>query len=487
MKLEYLSASEIGREVNKGTIKPTEVVAYFMDLICKYNKDINAFTYTKFNEAMEVAKKQDELLAKGNNLGPFAGVPFALKDFLPNKPGWTSSHGGVKCLISIDEEYSTFCKAVEDAGGIALGKTNAPAYGFRGTTDNKLYGVTKNPFNKEYNPGGSSGGSAAAVSSGLIPIAEGGDAGGSIRIPAGFCGLFGFKAGVGTIPMVNRGDAYSATHPFCTNGGLTKTVEDAAILLNYLAKYDPRDPNSVPQNVDYLKEMKKDISNFKIAYTFDFDLFPVEEAVIEKMKESINKVKSLGIEVEEVHFNFKHTLKEMSDAWCKGITIDPAIDLNNLKIKGIDLLKEHEDEFPKEFIYWKNECDKMGIMDLYEFNIIRSEILDEFERVFSKFDLILSPVSCVSSIKNSNDNDTKGPSLINGKEVDPLIGWAETFLVNFVGYPAASIPSGQFENNIPFGLHIISKKFHEGDIFAFSSKFEEKYPWRNTYAYYINK
>lgn len=242
IKLEELSASELGFLVNEGKIKPKEVVKYFEERILKRNESINAYVYTKFEEAYEVAFKQEKLLKEGKKLGPFAGVPYALKDFLPNKIGWTNSHGGVKCLVALDEFNSAFNEAMEKAGGIPLGKTNAPSYGFRGTTDNKMYGPTSTPFNLKYNAGGSSGGSAAAVADGLALIAEGGDAGGSIRIPASYCNLYGFKAGIGTIPNIVRPDGFGTTHPYCFNGGLTKTVLDAAILLNYMKGYNPFDP-----------------------------------------------------------------------------------------------------------------------------------------------------------------------------------------------------------------------------------------------------
>ncbi len=162
-QLEYLSAAEIGREVNAGHISPTEVVRYFEQRIADGNGDLNAFVYTKFEEAEAAARQLEERLARGEDVGPFAGVPFALKDFLPSKKGWTHSHGGVKALIREDPVDSEFTKAMEAAGGIAIGKTNAPAFGFRGTTDNHLYGPTCNPFDHRYNAGGSSGGSAAAV------------------------------------------------------------------------------------------------------------------------------------------------------------------------------------------------------------------------------------------------------------------------------------------------------------------------------------
>lgn len=480
LKLESLTASELGCLVNEKKIKPSEVITYFKNRILKRNKSINAFVYTKFDEAMEIALKQDKLIEKGVYLGPFAGVPYGLKDFLPNKPGWQSSHGGVSCLVNIDESYSVFSKAMEEAGGIPIGKTNAPSYGFRGTTDNKMYGVTKTPFDLKYNSGGSSGGSAAAVADGLVLISEGGDAGGSIRIPAAFCNLYGFKAGIGTIPSNVRPDAYSCSHPYCFNGGLTKSVEDTAVLLNYMSYYDPYDPNSRENKIDFLKEMKKDVSHLKIAYTEDFGIFEVEEEVRKQFKKEIESFKEMGFLCEEVKFNFKHSAEELSNQWCKGITVDCAIELNLLKEKGIDLLKEHSEDFPEEFIYWKNKCDNLNIMDLYEFNLARTDVLDQFEKVFEDYDFILSPVSSVLAIENKYDNNTKGPNMINGKPVEPLIGWTQTFLANFTGNPACSIP-GSLVNHMPFGIQIIGKRFHDGDVLALSYSFEKHKPWKDNY------
>ena len=167
-RLEYLSAAELGRAVKAGRLSPTQAVDYFARRIEERNPSINAFVYTKFEEARAAARALEARLARGEDPGPFAGVPFALKDFLPSKRGWTNSHGGVAALIRTDPFDSEFTRAMEAAGGVALGKTNAPAFAFRGTCDNKLYGPTSTPFDTRYNSGGSSGGSAAAVADGLI-------------------------------------------------------------------------------------------------------------------------------------------------------------------------------------------------------------------------------------------------------------------------------------------------------------------------------
>ena len=483
IKLEYLSAADIGRLVNTKTITPTEVLKYFEKRINERNGSVNAFVYTRFDEAYEQAKKLEERLERGEYCGPFAGVPFALKDFLPSKKGWTHSYGGVKCLVSTDEFTCSFCAAMEEAGGIAVGKANAPAYGFRGVTDNKMYGSTSTPFNTAYNSGGSSGGSAAAVADGLVPIAEGGDAGGSIRVPASCCNLFGFAAGVGSIPMVNRPDAYSAVHPFCLCGGLVKTVEDAVILYKYMARYDSRDPysNMILRNIDDIDRCLEDTGKLKIAFTCDFDIFEVEEEVKNTVRQAAFAFAGAGHEVREVHFDFRHTAREFSEQWCRGITVDCALELNHEKERGNDLLKDHGEDFPEEFIYYKEICDRLTIEDLYRFNLARTDILDNFEKKFDEYDLIISPVMCCLPVKNAAGGDTKGPETVNGKPVESLVGWCETFLVNFVGYPSAAVPAGLAENNLPVGMQIIGRRFEEGTVLKASKIFESLRPWRDNY------
>ena len=482
IKFEELSAAEIGNLVNTKQVRPIDVVKYFEKRIIDRNKSVNAFVFTNFAYAEDMAYQIEEKINKGINVGPFAGVPFALKDFLPSKKGWTHSHGGVKSLIKDDPFNSEFCNAMEAAGGIAIGKTNAPAFGFRGTTDNKLYGPTSTPFNTLYNSGGSSGGSAAAIADGLVPIAEGGDAGGSIRIPAAWCNLYGFKPSIGTVPSVCRPDAWAATHPYCFNGGLTKTVLDSAILLNYMAKFNPLDPYSLDfGNIDYTKEMQKSIKGYKIAYTNDFDLFEVDDEVKKIVKNAALKFVSAGASVDEVHFNFKRNAIEYAKIWCRSISVDTAIEMELDKKKGFDLVKDHRDELPEEFIYYNELAINGNVMDYYNFNLARTEIFDEFERVFADYDLIISPTTICLPVRNANDNNTLGPTMMNKVKVEPIIGFTETFLANFTGNPACSIPAGLSKDNLPVGMQIIGKRFKNSDVLAASYTFEKISPWKDYY------
>ena len=484
MKLEELSGVELGKEVNSGNITPTEVIDYFADRIEKRNPSINAFTYTKIDEAREEAKKLEDRMAKKEEVGPFAAVPVGLKDFLPSKKGWTNSHGGVKSLIMEDSEDSAFYAAAREAGAIAIGKTNAPAFAFRGTCDNKLYGPTSTPFKVGYNSGGSSGGSAAAVADGMLPMAEGSDGGGSIRIPSSWCSCFGFKASVGTIPSVCRPDGWTATHPYCFNGAITRTVEDSALMLNYMAKYNPRDPLSLDHGKrDFTELMKKPIKDWKIGFTIDFDVFIVDREVAKIVENAAMKLKLAGANVDYVHFNFKHTQEEFANLWCRSICIDTAIDMELWKKNGFDLIRDHRDELPEEFINWNELALKSTIMDYRYFNDLRTEILDAQQDVFDKYDIIIAPVTICPPVKNADDFNTKGPEYVNGVKVEQLIGFCETFFENFTGNPAASIPAGFTEDGLPVGMQIIGKKFRDEDVYAVAYAFEQIAPWSYEKAY----
>ncbi|MCR5209703.1 MAG: amidase [Lachnospiraceae bacterium] len=478
MLLERLSGVELGKEVSAGHITPTEVIDYFAERIEKRNPGINAFVYTKFDEARVEAQKLEERMAHGESIGPLAAVPVGLKDFLPSKKGWTNSHGGVKSLIMEDTADSVFYDAAVRAGAIAVGKTNAPAFAFRGTCDNKLYGPTRNPFNTDYNSGGSSGGSASAVADGLVPIAEGSDGGGSIRIPSAWCSCFGFKASVGTIPSVCRPDGWMATHPYCFNGAITKTVLDSAVMLNHMAYYDPRDPLSLDRDRrDFTELMKRPIKDWKIAFTADFDIFTVDPEVEAVVEAAAHRLEEAGAVVEKVHFGFKHSQDDFAKLWCRSICIDTAIDMELWKKEGFDLVRDHRDELPEEFIYWNEEALRSSIMDYRYFNELRTEILDEQQNIFEKYDIIVSPVTICPPVKNVADGNTKGPEMLNGRAIEPLIGFCETFFENFTGNPAASVPAGLTESGLPVGMQIIGKRFMDEDVFAVAHAYEEISPW----------
>lgn len=488
--LEEYSAVELGALVNAKVVSPVEVIKYFQERIEKRNPSLNAFTYTRFEEALKVAQHQENLIMGGVSPGLLAGVPVGLKDFLDSKVGWTNSHGGVKSLIRKDLYNSMFWNAASKLGCIAVGKTNAPAFGFSGACENALYGATHTPFDLNRTSGGSSGGSAAAVADGLLLLAESGDAGGSTRLPAGWCNLFGFKASLGTIPSVCRPDAWTATHPYCFNGCEAKTVYDSALMLNYMTEYNPRDPISLPINAskDFTQLMNKPVKGMKIGFTYDFDLHPhVDPEIRDLLDIALTSLDSADVHIEPVGFNFKHTIEEIMYCWATSISFDTALDLKIWKEQGLDLIKDHRDELPEDFIWFNDIASDIDYVDIRKFNEIRTDILDNFEDAFEKYDFIISPTAICKPMPNA----WHGKCLeVNGHKLDnslSFISFGETPMVNFIGYPSASVPMGLTEDKLPIGMQIIGKQYHDEDVLALSHAFEQIKPWYDNYKYALNR
>ena len=468
-----IPAHELGKMVYDKAISPVEVITEFKSKIEEKNPELNAFVYTKFDEALEVAEEQKKQLDAGETLGMFVGCPIALKDFLPTKKGWPASHGGVPSLITVDEYDSEFWKAAKKLGCIAIGKTNAPAFGFRGITDNKMYGPTKNPYNTEYNSGGSSGGSASAVGGKLTPLALGGDAGGSIRIPAAWCGCFGFKPSARVVPDVCRPDAWTATHPYCCDGPITRSVKDAAIMMNHAVHYDPRDPLSVPLKFDFIDAINRPASDLTVGITYNFDLFPdPDPQIIRAINMIIDQLKEIGINYKYVKFNFNNSIEDYQNAWLRGICIDTAIEAELTKDQ-LDLYSLG-DELPDKFYEWNKEAFESSVMDYRKFHEIRTDILDAHLNVFKDVDIIIAPVTGCLPVKNATDGTlTKGPEYINNVKVDPLIGFGYTYLENMIGTPAAAFSvTYSVKENLPIAIQVIGKRYWDEDVFTLCAALE---------------
>ena len=222
-ELCYMSATELAARIRRRELSPVEVVDAIICRIEVRNPSLNAFVYHGHDEARKRAIKAEETLMAGSDIGPLHGVPTAMKDLLDFKPGWVTTFGGIRTFKDfVADFYCTYAERMEQAGAILLGKTNSPVMGLRGTCDNYLFGPSRNPFNLNKNAGGSSGGSAAAVADGLVPIAEGTDGGGSIRIPAAWTGTYGYKASFGRVPLLSRPNAFAGDTPFILEGPITR-------------------------------------------------------------------------------------------------------------------------------------------------------------------------------------------------------------------------------------------------------------------------
>ncbi len=352
-ELAYMSAAELARRIHQRQLSPVEVVDATIARIEARNPALTAFVYFGFDDARKAAQEAERALMSGAPLGPLHGVPAAIKDLFDFKPGWKATFGGIRaCKDYVSNFYCAFAEHVEQAGAILVGKTNSPIMGMRGACDNYLFGPSRNPFNIVKNTGGSSGGSGAAVADGLVPLAEGTDGGGSIRIPSSWCGIYGYKASFGRVPYVGRPNAFGGTAPFLYEGPMTRTVEDAALALTAVAIPDSRDPYSLGDPVDFMAATRRSIRGWKIAYSPNFDIFPVDRRVADVVAKAVKAFEEAGAHVEEVKVGIKRSQAELSDLWCRMIAPLNVMAFESFKRGGLDLLKDHRDDFPPEYLHW---------------------------------------------------------------------------------------------------------------------------------------
>jgi amidase/aspartyl-tRNA(Asn)/glutamyl-tRNA(Gln) amidotransferase subunit A len=477
----WASAAELAGRIRRRELSPVELMSSTIQRIERRNPSLNAFVFTDFDQAMERARAAEAAVTSGANLGPLHGVPTAMKDLFDFKPGWPSTFGGIRTLRNqVIDAYCPFAERMERAGAIIVGKTNSPIMGLRGIADNYLFGPTHNPFDLTRNPGGSSGGSAAAVADGLVSIAEGTDAGGSIRIPAAWCNVYGYRASQGRVAYTGRPNAFGGLNPFVFEGTLTRTVEDAAVGLQILAGPDSRDPFSLTSTPDFHAALSRQVKGWRIAYTPDFDVFPIESAVADVVAEAVQGFVDAGATVETVKVGIKRSQHELSDLWNRMIMPLNISGLEGLKAAGVDLMRDHPEDLPPEYRHWIEIGYGLSAMDVWNDMVMRTEVYDAIESVLQNHDLLVSPTLACLPVKNANDGNTLGPAQINGEEVDPLIGWCLTYLTNFSGHPSASIPAG-LAGGLPVGMHIVGRREQDVDVLAASAAFERVRPWSDAY------
>jgi amidase/aspartyl-tRNA(Asn)/glutamyl-tRNA(Gln) amidotransferase subunit A len=479
---ETESATSLAEKIRRKEVSPVEVVDAAIARIEAHNPTINALVIFGYDDARKAAKAAEGGIMRGDPLGPLHGVPIAMKDCFDFKPGWVTTFGGIRALKHyVADSYCMFAERMEQAGAILVGKTNSPVFGFRGTCDNYLFGPSKNPFDLTKNTGGSSGGSAGAVAAGLLPLCEGTDGGGSIRIPSSWCGVYGYKPSFGRVPLVTRPEGFSGNVPFIFEGPITRTVEDSALAMSVLAGYDSRDPYAIEGDVDFLAALRGSVAGKRIAYTRDYGIFPVDPRVTAVVDKAVAAFEEAGAHVEEVEMGIRRSQQELSDVWCRFVAPKQVAALEGFRREGIDLLRDHHDDFPPEFWHWDEIGRSMTVTDFLADQAVRTEVFDALRSVLDRYDFLVSPTLACLAVDNATDGNTVGPAEIEGEAIDPLIGWCMTYLINFIGYPAATVPAGLAENGLPVGMQIVGKRYADADVIAASAEFERLRPWMASY------
>ncbi len=479
--IAYRSAVDLAEAIASRDLSPVEVIEATIRAVEEREPSLNALAFRGFDEAVDSAKTASDEIARGDAGGALRGVPVVMKDLFDFKPGWPATFGGIPAMaeFSIDG-YCPWAERMEAAGAIIIGKGNSPAMGFRGTCDNYLFGPTRNPFDTNLNSGGSSGGSAAMVADGLVPIAEGTDGGGSIRIPSAWCGVVGYQPSAGRVPVVVRPNAFSGVSPFIYEGPITRTVADAELAMRVLAGPHPADPFSALDRPDFASSVSGGVEGWRIAYSPDFGVYPVEARVASVVEEAVRAFEEAGATVDEVDIDIGIDQRELADLWCRLILPLSLDAFSQLAEGGLDILGEHRDDLPPGFLRWVDHVSSMSAMDYFDDNSRRSKVFDAIQAVMTDHRVLLTPTLAAMPVENLSNGETQGPTMIEGVEVDPLIGWCMTYFTNFTGHPAVSVPAG-LSDGLPVGLQVIGRRGADLDVLSAASAFERTRPWHHIY------
>jgi aspartyl-tRNA(Asn)/glutamyl-tRNA(Gln) amidotransferase subunit A len=458
----YQSATELIKLIRSKQASPVEVMEGTLKRIEEVNPTLNAFVSLRAEEAMKEARNLEEKIATGKEIGPLAGVPLGVKD-LEDVQGLVTSFGSVPYKNNIARRDSIQVARLKAAGAIVVGKTNTPEFGFTGFTRNLLYGVTRNPWNLERTPGGSSGGSAAAVASGMVPVATGSDAGGSIRIPASYSGCFGLKTSFGRIPLGPT--PLLQMYHMIALGPITRTVRDAALYLDCVAGYHPCDPASLPSpRGSYVECLEHPPSRLRMAFSPNLGYAPVQKDVMAKVEEGVKSFTEMGHKVEL----WEKLLPDVGETWAR---------LMNCELYGMlhRSLDRHRQDMGRTLVQSLDLARCTSLQDHIGAQKVRTELNRILWELFEEFDILLTPTMPTEAFA------AKGPppTAIEGQPI-PLLGATPfTYPYNLSGHPAASVRAGFTDNGLPVGLQIVGRHHREDMVLQVAYAYEKMKPWNN--------
>lgn len=456
------SATELANLIRNGDLSAVDLMKTTLDRIETHNPSLNAFVAMRTDAALEEAKDLADNIASGKDPGPLAGIPIAVKD-MEDTRGMVTSYGSIPFKNNLAQQDSIQVARLKEAGAIVVGKTNTPEFGFTGFTKNRLYGVTGNPWNPERTPGGSSGGSAAAIAACMVPLATGSDAGGSIRIPASYCGCFGLKPSYGRIPL----GPMSILHMSHTwhLGPLTRTVTDAALYLDCVTGYHPSDPHSLPHpGFSYVDCLKKMPVGLKIGFSPTLGFARVQKDVASVVTLAVKAFEDLGHAVDI----WQGIIPQTDTAWSK-------LMIKELYALVHEQLDDFREQMGRTLVNSLDTAKEITINDIIDVQATRTALNQKLSEFFSTFDLLITPTMPTEAFT------AKGPppDKIDGQPISLLDAVAFTYPFNLSGHPAATVRAGLSANGLPVGLQIIAPRYRDDLVLQAAYAFEQIHPWND--------
>lgn len=460
LNLCYMSAGEALSAFRAKSLSPVELMAAVIARCESVNPELNAFTYTFFERALEQSKTAEKRYGAGKARA-LEGLPLGIKDFHA-VAGEVTTFGSKIFEHNVPDNTAPTVARLLDAGAIMHCRTTTPEFAYAPATRSPLWGVTRNPWNKDYTPGGSSGGAGAALAAGMTFLADGTDAGGSVRIPASASGVVGYKAPFGRNPLDRDHPLESLLH----YGPLTRSVGDAALMQNVMSGAHPEDMCSLREEL-VIPERLDAIKGWKIALSMDLGFFEVAPEVREKTLEAVETFRALGCEVDEVALDWSYGIHDPYLQYWEGM--------------AATTLAQYLPE-------WRDQMDPYmaGIIEngaghtaatQYQCNLVRGQMYQALAPIMERYDVMICPALSVPAVKA--EHDMADPRFqINGKSTEAYLGWNMCYPFNMVSQcPVMCIPSGFCpETGVPIGLQIVGRTFDDLSVFRAAAAFEAARP-----------
>lgn len=451
--LNYMSATKLAKLYAKRKASPVEVVRACFAQIAKHDGKINAMCHLDEKTTLKQALKSEKRWHKGEELGPLDGVPTLIKDILLAK-GWPTLRGShtVDPNQKWDQDAPSVAR-LREAGAVFMGMTTTPEFGWKGVTDSPRTGITRNPWDVSKTPGGSSGGSSAALAAGYAPLALGTDGGGSIRIPAAFTGTFGLKPSFGRVPAWPLSPFGTVAHI----GPMTRHVADAALMMNELAKPDARDWHSLPyEKVDYTAKLGKGLKGMTFAYSATLGYVSVDPEIAKLTQAAVKVLRSLGAKIVEVDPGFADPAPMFRTLWWSGARAA----LGALPPEKLALLEPALADVIEQ-------SKLITVDDMLDANKQRGALGSQMRQFMLPYDALITPMMPIAAFEAGKlqpaDPDNKGK----------WVNWTPfSYPFNLTQQPAASVPCGFTKAGLPVGLQVVGPMFDDARVLRICAAYE---------------
>jgi amidase len=453
----FLTATEIARRVRAKEVSAVEVMEAHLARINRLNKEVNAIVTLLPERAMDGARTADDMLARGLPVGPLHGLPVAHKDLISTK-GVRTTLGSLVYKDFVPDHDALIVERLREAGAISVGKTNTPEFGAGSQTYNEVFGETLNHYDTTKTCGGSSGGAAVALACRMLPLADGSDMGGSLRNPASFCNVVGFRPSAGRVPAW---PSLAAWFPLSVEGPMARTVDDVALMLSAMAGPDPRSPVSLSEpGASFARPPERDFGGVRIAWSRDLGSVPVDPRITEALERQRGVFDSLGCIVEDAEPDFTGA-DEVFKTWRAWY----------YELAFGELLEKHRDKLKDTVVQEIEQGRHLSGPRLGEAERKRTEIYHRMRTFMERYRFLILPVAQVPPF----DVNRRYVTEINGVELGTYIDWMRScYYITATGLPAISVPCGFTPERLPVGVQIVGRHRDDLGVLQLAHAFEQE-------------